>query len=61
MRVWCRARFDHLVDKAGAGLFATVDQVTPEMFDNLLVTHLKGSFFLDRGLRWGPDLRGETW
>jgi len=48
--IWFRGRFDHLINNAGAGLFATIDQVTPEMFDSLLAMHLKGPFFLTQAL-----------
>lgn len=38
-------RLDVLINNAGAGLFATVDQTTEEDFDNILAVNLKGVFY----------------
>ena len=47
---WQRDRFDALVNNAGFGNHATVQETTPEAFDGLFLVHLKGPFFLTQAL-----------
>ncbi|EJC1379427.1 SDR family NAD(P)-dependent oxidoreductase, partial [Salmonella enterica] len=46
VEVWERDTFDHLVNNAGHGEFATVDTTTEAQFDGLFNVHVKGVFFL---------------
>jgi NAD(P)-dependent dehydrogenase (short-subunit alcohol dehydrogenase family) len=48
--VWNRDRFDHLVNNAGIGMHASVEQTTEAQFDLLMNVHLKGPFFLTQKL-----------
>lgn len=38
--------FDYLVNNAGTGLYATVDQTSEEQFDDMVNIHFKGVYFL---------------
>lgn len=49
-RTWGRNRFDFLVNNAGQGLHATIAETTEAQFDELVNTHLKGTFFLTQRL-----------
>lgn len=44
--VWQRDTFDHLVNNAGHGEFASVAETTEAQFDGLFNVHVKGVFFL---------------
>ncbi|UEM24554.1 SDR family oxidoreductase (plasmid) [Skermanella mucosa] len=48
--VWQRASFDHLVNNAGHGDMATIEQTTEAQFDKLVNVHFKGVFFLTQTL-----------
>lgn len=48
--IWSRESFDHLVNNAGMGIFAPIEEVTPALFDSLMNVHLKGPFFLTQAL-----------
>lgn len=43
---WRRERFDHLVNNAGHGEFALINDTTEAQFDGLFDVHVKGVFFL---------------
>ena len=47
---WQRERFDYLVNNAGVGVHATIEQTTEAQFDQLVNVHLKGTFFLTQKL-----------
>ena len=47
---WGRETFDHLVNNAGHGTYATIEQTTEAQFDDLVNVHLKGVFFLTQAL-----------
>lgn len=47
---WGRDTFDHLVNNAGHGTYATIGQTTEAEFDSLVNVHLKGVFFLTQAL-----------
>ena len=47
---WGRDTFDHLVNNAGQGIYATIDQTTEAQFDDLVNVHFKGVFFLTQAL-----------
>ena len=47
---WGRETFDHLVNNAGHGAYATIEQTTEAQFDGLVDVHLKGVFFLTQAL-----------
>ncbi len=47
---WQRDSFDHLVNNAGHGEYAPIDQTTEAQFDGLVNVHLKGVFFLTQTL-----------
>ncbi|HET9931120.1 MAG TPA: SDR family oxidoreductase [Polyangiaceae bacterium] len=47
---WNRATFDCLVNNAGTGAFAPFLETTEEQFDQLLDSHLRGTFFLSQKL-----------
>lgn len=42
---WSRDHIDFLVNNAGIGLTAPIEQSTEAMFDQLMAIHLKGVFF----------------
>lgn len=48
--VWDRTTFDFLVNNAGYGLYAPIQDVTEAQFDGLFNVHLKGPFFLTQML-----------
>lgn len=48
--VWGRERLDFLVNNAGFGVHASFAETTEEQFDELMNTHLKGTFFLSQRL-----------
>lgn len=47
---WDRASFDHLVNNAGHGDMALIEQTTVAQFDRLVDVHFKGVFFLTQAL-----------
>jgi len=47
---WGRARFDHLVNNAGHGDMALIEDTTEAQFDRLVDVHFKGVFFLTQAL-----------
>jgi NAD(P)-dependent dehydrogenase (short-subunit alcohol dehydrogenase family) len=47
---WQRASFDHLVNNAGHGDYAMIDETTEAQFDQLVNVHFKGVFFLTQRL-----------
>ena len=47
---WQRETFDHLVNNAGHGTHATIDQTTEAQFDDLVNVHFKGVYFLTQAL-----------
>lgn len=47
---WPRDRIDHLVNNAGHGEHALIDQTTEAQFDSLVNVHFKGVFFLTQAL-----------
>ena len=47
---WQRDTFDHLVNNAGHGTYATIEQTTEAQFDDLVNVHFKGVFFLAQTL-----------
>ena len=47
---WQRDRFDYLVNNAGVGYHASLEETTEEQFDMLFNIHLKGPFFLTQKL-----------
>ena len=47
---WGRETFDHLVNNAGHGEFATIEDTTEAQFDGLVNVHFKGVFFLTQAL-----------
>ncbi|MEO8152487.1 MAG: SDR family oxidoreductase [Rhizobacter sp.] len=47
---WQRERFDHLVNNAGVGHYASFAETTEAQFDELMNVHLKGPFFLTQAL-----------
>ena len=48
--IWGRSTFDHLVNNAGHGEYATIEQTTEAQFDGLVNVHFKGVFFLTQAL-----------
>jgi NAD(P)-dependent dehydrogenase (short-subunit alcohol dehydrogenase family) len=49
-KTWKRDTFDHLVNNAGHGEYATIEQTTEAQFDSLVNVHFKGVFFLTQAL-----------
>ncbi len=49
-QVWQRDSFDYLLNNAGTGLHAAIEQTREEDFDALFNLHLKGPFFLTQAL-----------
>ncbi|NHZ92364.1 SDR family oxidoreductase [Massilia sp. CCM 8733] len=47
---WRRERFDHLVNNAGHGDYALIEQTTEAQFDSLVDVHFKGVYFLTQAL-----------
>ncbi|OPA86534.1 3-oxoacyl-ACP reductase [Pseudomonas fluorescens] len=47
---WQRDSFDHLVNNAGHGDHALIDQTTEAQFDGLVNVHFKGVYFLTQAL-----------
>ncbi len=47
---WLRDTFDHLVNNAGHGDYALIEQTTEAQFDGLVNVHFKGVFFLTQAL-----------
>lgn len=47
---WSKDRFDFLVNNAGTGLHASIQETTEEQFDELYNVHLKSVFFLTQKL-----------
>lgn len=47
---WQRDTFDHLVNNAGHGEMATIEDTTEAQFDKLVNVHFKGVFFLTQAL-----------
>jgi NAD(P)-dependent dehydrogenase (short-subunit alcohol dehydrogenase family) len=43
---WGRDKFDFLINNAGIGGHATIEQMTEEVFDRLFNVHFKGVYFL---------------
>lgn len=43
---WGRDKFDFLINNAGIGAHATIDQTSEDVFDSLFNVHFKGVFFL---------------
>ncbi|MDP9156846.1 MAG: SDR family oxidoreductase [Pseudomonadota bacterium] len=50
LRTWQRDSFDHLVNNAGHGEVASIEETTEAQFDNLVDVHFKGVFFLTQTL-----------
>jgi NAD(P)-dependent dehydrogenase (short-subunit alcohol dehydrogenase family) len=50
LKTWKRDTFDHLVNNAGHGEYATIEQTTEAQFDSLVNVHFKGVFFLTQAL-----------
>ncbi|MGZ9810899.1 SDR family NAD(P)-dependent oxidoreductase [Pseudoroseicyclus sp. H15] len=48
--IWGRDSFDHLVNNAGHGEFAMIEETTEAQFDGLFAVHVKGVFFLAQAL-----------
>lgn len=48
--VWGRDTFDHLINNAGHGEFASIGETTEAQFDGLFDVHVKGVFFLTQAL-----------
>ena len=46
LSAWQRQQIDFLVNNAGIGIHATIEQTTEQQFDTLFNIHLKGVFFL---------------
>ena len=49
-RHWQRDRFNYLVNNAGVGIYASIDQTSEAQFDELMNIHFKGVFFLTQKL-----------
>ncbi|MGB9990039.1 SDR family NAD(P)-dependent oxidoreductase [Pseudoduganella rhizocola] len=47
---WQRASFDHLVNNAGHGDYALIEDTTEAQFDSLVNVHFKGVYFLTQAL-----------
>ncbi|MES2207391.1 MAG: SDR family oxidoreductase [Pseudomonadota bacterium] len=47
---WNRENFDFLVNNAGNGIHASIEETTEQQFDQLMNIHFKGVFFLTQGL-----------
>lgn len=49
-QMWQRDQFDFLVNNAGFGIYAALNETTEQQFDALMNVHLKGVFFLTQQL-----------
>lgn len=49
-QTWRRETFDHLINNAGHGDMALIEQTTEAQFDALLNVHFKGVYFLSQAL-----------
>lgn len=49
-QTWQRERFDHLVNNAGMGVYASLMDTTEDQFDELFRVHFKGVFLLSQTL-----------
>ncbi|EGM79563.1 dehydrogenase, short-chain alcohol dehydrogenase [Rheinheimera sp. A13L] len=49
-QIWQRDQFDFLVNNAGFGIYAALNETTEQQFDALMNVHLKGVFFLTQQL-----------
>ncbi|MET0504799.1 MAG: SDR family NAD(P)-dependent oxidoreductase, partial [Luteibacter sp.] len=49
-RTWGRDTFDHLVNNAGHGDYALIQDTTEAQFDSLVDVHFKGVYFLTQAL-----------
>ena len=47
---WLSGRFDYLVNNAGTGIYASFEDTTETMFDQMVNIHLKSVFFLTQTL-----------
>ncbi len=47
---WNRERFDHLVNNAGSGYYASFEETTEAGFDDMCNVHFKGVYFLTQTL-----------
>jgi len=47
---WQTARFDYLINNAGTGAYASFEETTEAMFDQMVNIHLKSVFFLTQKL-----------
>ncbi|MGB6008910.1 SDR family NAD(P)-dependent oxidoreductase [Castellaniella sp.] len=47
---WQSTGFDHLVNNAGMGIYASFSETTEAQFDEMMRIHLKGPFFLTQAL-----------
>ncbi|MFM2485721.1 SDR family NAD(P)-dependent oxidoreductase [Celerinatantimonas yamalensis] len=47
---FARSDFDYLLNNAGTGLHASVEETTYEELEDMLAIHVKGPFFLTQGL-----------
>lgn len=50
LSAWQRQQIDFLVNNAGIGIHASIEQTTEQQFDTLFNIHLKGVFFLTQQL-----------
>ncbi len=48
--IWSRETFDHLVNNAGHGDYALLQDTTEDQFDKLVNVHFKGVFFLTKAM-----------
>ncbi|MDQ1816994.1 SDR family oxidoreductase [Massilia sp. CCM 9210] len=48
--IWQRDSFDHLVNNAGHGDYALIEQTNEAQFDSLVNVHFKGVYFLTQAL-----------
>lgn len=55
LNTWQRQQIDFLINNAGIGIHATIEQTTEQQFDTLFNIHLKGVFFLTQQLL--PQIR----
>ncbi|NWD04133.1 SDR family NAD(P)-dependent oxidoreductase [Pseudomonas gingeri] len=49
-QTWQRTAFDHLVNNAGHGDYALIEQTSEAQFDGLVNVHFKGVYFLTQAL-----------